>query len=370
MAITDTDYLKTIAAYTQSLDIGGSTAEPDSEADVNARLDTDFSTEFGDWYGDAYNFDRNGTAATATIKIEHTDSFPIAEDQTIKITDAFGTEVTYTSKNTQNLNNQQFAGATSNNAIATSLALCINDANATDKAAAACHGGTITASATDNVVTLTQDVEGTDGNKEIDISGCTQDIFFVSALDGGAPTGKNSATKKGFNGGIGTASTITCTILSNVSADDVITLISEAGGEEASAFTSKTYTAKTAESLGSNQFKGNGGDTTVIATSLHDCIINASGHNNTLVISQNANVLTIKQKLAGELGDTAVATDTNTGDVTISSAFTGGRYGFTGIGSVIPGSALMTFTNHATNNNAVIKTALSSAFKSFCKIKK
>ena len=366
MANTDTDYLKTIAAYAESL---GGTAEPDSEAEVNTRLDTDYSTILGDWYGDDYNFDRNGTAATATIEFVAS-AFPITNDQTIKITDAFGTELTYTVKSSTTAANLEFAGVTGNNDIATALETCINSVDATDIVAAGCHGGTISVSRTDNKLTLTQDVEGTDGNVKIDISGFTEDVVLVSHRHGGGAGGINDAVEKGFSGGSGTAGTITCTILANVAADTVITLISEAGGEEASAFTSKTYTAKTAESLGSNQFKGNGGDTTVIAKSLHDCIINASGHNNTLIVSQNANVLTIKQKLAGELGNTSVATDTDAGDVTISSAFTGAKYGFTGIGSVLPGSSLMTFTNHATNNNDVLKSAIASSFKSFCKIKK
>ena len=81
-------------------------------------------------------------------------------------------------------------------------------------------------------------------------------------------------------------------------------------------------------------------------------------------------LLTIKQKRAGSLGNTTIATDIAADDATISSAFTGAKYGFTGIGSVLPGSALMTFTDHGTNNNPVIKSAISSAFKSFCKIKK
>lgn len=368
MAITDTDYLKTIAAYAESL---GSTAEPDSELEVNARLDADYGTVLGDWYGDAFNFDRNGTAATATIEFTAS-SFPINNDQTIKITDAFGTELTYTVASSTTAADLEFAGVTSNADIATALETCINSVDATDIVAAGCHGGTISVSRDGAKLTLTQDVEGTDGNVEIDISGFTQDVVLVSNTESDGVSGINSSAKKGFRGGIGACGTTTLTVLDTIANNTTITLTSEDGGEEAGAFTEVTYTGLTTETLGDNEFKRNGATTTITAKSIHDCIINAAGHQNKLIVSQNGPVLTIKQKLAGRLGNTTIGASGSDleNDISIASAFSGGEYGFTGIGAVLPGSSLMTFTNHATNNNAVLKSAISAAFKSFCKIKK
>jgi hypothetical protein len=371
--MADSDYVETIGAYGSSI---GSTSKPDTEALADAQIDialprTGTEVDFGDWFKDSYPFDRNGTAATAKIEFTAT-SFPITNDQTIKITDAFGTQITYTVKSSQGLNDQQFAGVTGNSNIATSLAACINDANATDRAAAGCHGGTITASASGSIVTLTQDVEGTDGNTKIDISGFSQDVVKVSGLNG-EMNGINEAAYKGFSGGTGVAATATITVLGTITADKTITIISEDGTDAAAGLgTTKVYTAKDAEDLTADpiEFDRDTGGVSGIATSIHECILDAgTGHNGKIVVSQNAGVLTLKQKKAGALGNTAVTHAIGGGEATITS-FTGGEYALTGPGAILPGSSNMTFTDHATNNHAIIHTAIKSVWKAFTKIKK
>jgi hypothetical protein len=367
------EYVETIGAYGSSI---GTTSKPDTEALANAQIDvalprTGDDVDFGDWFQDTYPFDRNGTAATAKIEFKAT-SFPITNDQTIKITDAFGTEITYTVKGSQGLNDQQFAGVTGNSNIATSLAACINDANATDRAAAACHGGTITASASGAIVTLTQDVEGTDGNTEIDITGFSQDVVAVSGLNG-EMNGINESGYKGFSGGTGVAATGTITVLGTITADKTITIISEDGTDAAAGLgTTKVYVAKGAEDLTADpiEFDRDTGGVGGIATSIHECLLDAgTGHNGKIVVSQNAGVLTLKQKKAGALGNTTIAHAIGGGEATITN-FTGGEYGMVGPGTVLPGSTDMTFTDHATNNHAIIHSAIKEVWKTFCKLKK
>ena len=377
--MADSDYVETIGAYGSSL---GDTAKPDTEALANAQIDlalprTGTQIDFGDWFEDHYPFERNGTAATAKIEFTAT-SFPITNDQTIKITDAFGTEITYTVKGSQALNDQQFAGLTGNSNIATSLAACINDANATDRAAAGCHGGTITASASGSIVTLTQDVEGTDGNTKIDITGFSQDVVRVSGLNG-EMNGINQSGYKGFSGGTGVAATATITVLGSITADKTITIISEDGTDAAGGLgTSIVYKAKDDEDLTADpiEFDRDTGGVSGIATSIHDCILDTgTGHgvagegNNKIVVSQNAGVLTLKQKRAGALGNTTIAHAIGGGEATITN-FTGGEYALTGPGAILPGSSEMTFTDHGTNNHPILQAAIKSVWKRFTKIKK
>ena len=371
--MADSDYVETIGAYGSSL---GSDSKPDTEALANAQIDlalprSGTEVDFGDWFEDHYPFERNGTAATAKIEFTAT-SFPITNDQTIKITDAFGTQITYTVKGSQGLNDQQFAGVTGNSNIATSLAACINDANATDRAAAGCHGGTITAVASGNIVTLTQDVEGTDGNTKIDITGFSQDVVRVSGLNG-EMNGINEAGYKGFSGGTGVASTASITVLGTISNGKTITIISEDGADDAGKLgVTKAYRAQGNEDLTADpcDFDGNDSSTTVIATSIHDCILDAEGgHNGKIVVSQNANVLTLKQKKAGALGDTTIDHAISGSEATIVS-FTGGEFGLIGPGAILPDSSEMTFTNDGTSNHPILQAAIKSVWKRFTKIKK
>ena len=370
--MADSDYVETIGAYGSSL---GSTSKPDTEALANAQIDvalprTGTEIDFGDWFEDHYPFERNGTAATAKIEFTAT-SFPITNDQTIKITDAFGTEITYTVKGSQTLNDQQFAGVTGNSNIATSLAACINDANATDLAAAGCHGGTITAAASGNIVTLTQDVEGNAGNTTIDVSGFSQDVVLVSGLHG-EMNNINSRAYKGFSGGTGEAATATITVIDTIVADKTITIISEDGADDAGKLgVTKAYIAKSGQDLTTDpcQFIRTG-SVTAIASSIHACILDAEGgHNGKIVVSQNAGVLTLKQKKAGVLGNTVIAQSINVNDALFVN-FAGGKCADTGVGGILPATSDMTFTDHATNNHAVIHSAITSVWKRFTKLKK
>ena len=83
------------------------------------------------------------------------------------------------------------------------------------------------------------------------------------------------------------AATATVTFTGAPAVDEVITIIDTAG-------TSKTYTAKGSETLGSGYFNQSG-TTTATAQSLEDCINHASGHNGTITAANVANVLTLTQ---------------------------------------------------------------------------
>ena len=107
---------------------------------------------------------------------------------------------------------------------------------------------------------------------------------------------------------------ITCH--ADIAEDEAITLISTTG-------TSVTYTGKTSETLGSNQFKSDG-NATVTGTSLCDCINNASGHNGEIVCTDGGDgTLTLTQKEPGPHGNTTITDDFDSA-ATVPSAFTGG----------------------------------------------
>ena len=88
-----------------------------------------------------------------------------------------------------------------------------------------------------------------------------------------------------------------------------------------SAGLAKRYTSKTAETLASNQFKGNG-TAAANAQSLLDCIAHADGHNGAIVGSRTGDVLTLKQAVGGAAGNTTF--DLNTLDNVTSVSFQGG----------------------------------------------
>ena len=94
------------------------------------------------------------------------------------------------------------------------------------------------------------------------------------------------------------AATATVTFTGAPAVDEVITIIDTAG-------TSKTYTAKGSETLGSGYFNQSG-TTTATAQSLEDCINHASGHNGTITAANVANVLTLTQVSKGTGGNTTI----------------------------------------------------------------
>ena len=85
--------------------------------------------------------------------------------------------------------------------------------------------------------------------------------------------------------------------------NETITLISaETGGT-----TSKTYTAKSAGAVASNQEFNIGGDAATTATNLSGLITSVNGHNGKLKVSDNGSgTLTITQNVGGTAGNTAV----------------------------------------------------------------
>ena len=101
----------------------------------------------------------------------------------------------------------------------------------------------------------------------------------------------------------------------DIAEDEVITLISTDG-------TSVTYTGKTSEDTAANQFKSNG-NATVTATSLHDCIVHASGHNGKILSSRDTATLTLTQAEPGPDGNTTITSDFDSA-ATVPAAFTGG----------------------------------------------
>ena len=109
--------------------------------------------------------------------------------------------------------------------------------------------------------------------------------------------------------------TATVVCHASIAEDQVITLISTDG-------TSKTYTGKTSEDLAANQFKSDGNDT-VTATSLHDCIVHASGHNGKILSSRDNATLVLTQAEPGPDGNTTITSDFHS-DATVPAAFTGG----------------------------------------------
>ena len=109
--------------------------------------------------------------------------------------------------------------------------------------------------------------------------------------------------------------TATVVCHASIAEDQLITLISTDG-------TSKTYTGKTSENLAANEFKSDGNDT-VTATSLHDCIVHASGHNGKILSSRDNATLVLTQAEPGPDGNTTITSDFHS-DATVPAAFTGG----------------------------------------------
>ena len=109
--------------------------------------------------------------------------------------------------------------------------------------------------------------------------------------------------------------TATVVCHANIAEDQVITLTSADG-------VTKTYTGKTSEDLAANQFKSDG-NATVTATSLHDCIVNANGHDGKILSSRDTATLTLTQRDPGPDGNSAITSDFHS-DATVPSAFTGG----------------------------------------------
>jgi hypothetical protein len=119
-----------------------------------------------------------------------------------------------------------------------------------------------------------------------------------------------------------TAATVTITFSGVPAVDQTIILIDAAA-------TSKTYTAKAAESATAGQFN-RASTAAAAATSLKACIEHANGHNGTITVADSgAGVLTLTQATAGTAGNTAITeTLANTvalgGDAATSNQFTGG----------------------------------------------
>ena len=135
--------------------------------------------------------------------------------------------------------------------------------------------------------------------EEYNKTGAKNKYDFIKSHDGFYPQG---------------SATVVCH--ADIAEDEAITLISTDG-------TSVTYTGKTSETAGSNQFKSNG-NATVTATSLHDCIVRASGHNGKILSSDSGDgTLTLTQAEPGPDGNTTI-TETFDAEATVSSAFTGG----------------------------------------------
>ena len=109
--------------------------------------------------------------------------------------------------------------------------------------------------------------------------------------------------------------TATVVCHADIAEDEEITLISTDG-------TSKTYIGKTSENLANNHFKSDG-NATVTATSLHDCIVHASGHNGKILSSRDTATLTLTQAEPGPDGNTTITSDFDSA-ATVPSAFTGG----------------------------------------------
>ena len=115
-------------------------------------------------------------------------------------------------------------------------------------------------------------------------------------------------------GGDGVAGQGSITLTGNPTVDQTVKLTNTAG-------TLVTYTAKAVEDLTANQFTQASG-AAANATSLGRCISHPSGHNNTIVVSDDeAGVLTLGQATAGIAGNTTI-TETLTSGTAVS--FTGG----------------------------------------------
>jgi len=164
-------------------------------------------------------------------------------------------------------------------------------------------------------IRLTQDVRGLPGNTRIVEAVSDDDLNSgnpaLIILDPGNPV-----TVTQFAHGAGdlqfmanqAVSSPTATIVCHVdiATNETIILISTDG-------TSVTYTAKTAEALGSNQFDADS-TATATATSLKACIEHASGHNGKILVSQDGATLTLTQATPGA---TTTITETFNANATV-----------------------------------------------------
>ena len=375
-----TDYLSAIGAYGSSQ---GGSSQPDLIADITGDTTMNLSSELLNWFNNDYSFDRNGAAASAVLVVPDGDAVcTVAEKDTIVIEDGFGVEKTYVIVDD------------TTTTVATGAVLSSGSDTGSGTAGTLAGGIAVAVNVTGSVSTqgalLTQlkaaieDADGHDTKITATVSGTgngeqTLTLTHAAAGDqGNGTTLRNGLTgvtvRHGFKGGTGRAATATVTVTGNVTAGQTLTITGEDATDSASDYgRTKAFPAKDgSEDLSANppEFHGNAGDNTVIATSIKACIRDNSGLLNDIVVSQNGAVLTLMGKRAGALPNVVVAADqpvAPASGITVTN-FSGGRYGFTGIGAVLPADPLMTFTN--ASNFAVLKTALSSTFKSFCKIKK
>jgi len=375
-----TDYLSAIGAYGSSQ---GGNSQPDLIADITGDSTMGLSSELLTWFNDDYFFSRNGAAASAVLVVPDGDAVcTVAEKDTIVIEDGFGVEKTYVIVDD------------TTTTVATGAVLSSGSDTGSGTAGTLAGGIAVAVNVTGSVSTqgalLTQlkaaieDADGHDTNITATVSGTgdglqTLTLTHAAAGDqGNGTTLRNGLTgvtvRHGFKGGTGRAATATVTVTGNVTAGQTLTITGEDATDSASDYgRTKAFPAKDgSEDLSANppEFHGNAGDNTVIATSIKACIRDGSGLLNDIVVSQNGAVLTLMGKRAGALPNVVVAADQPVAPATgiTVTNFSGGRYGFTGIGAVLPADPLMTFTN--ASNFSVLKTALSSTFKSFCKIKK
>ena len=119
-----------------------------------------------------------------------------------------------------------------------------------------------------------------------------------------------------------TAATATVAFTGVTAVDETIVLISTDG-------TSKTYTAKGAESLTDREFNQSG-TAAAAATSLKACIEHADGHNGKITVADDSSgTLTLTQAVAGADSNTAITENLANatavgGDGSTNNQFTGG----------------------------------------------
>ena len=153
-------------------------------------------------------------------------------------------------------------------------------------------------------------VSGAANGPYIDIVGVSN--TYTSGNAGAYVSGSTPTVVVG--GGDGVAGQGSITLTGNPTVDQTVKLTNTAG-------TLVTYTAKAVEDLTANQFTQASG-AAADATSLGRCISHPSGHNNTIVVSDDgAGVLTLGQATAGIDGNTTI-TETLTNGTAVS--FTGG----------------------------------------------
>jgi len=198
-------------------------------------------------------------AATATITFTDVPNL----NETIAIISTDGTNKTYTAKNITAQSSREFERGATGSPTVTQIAAGLKSCIEHDSG----HAGKITVTQAAGVLTLTQATSGTAGNTTI-----TESLTNV--------------TKTNFTGG--------------------------------AAQTSVTYTAKSTETLGSNQFAVASGVVATIAESLKDCIEHSSGHNGKIIATRTAGVLVLQQATHGVEGNTTLNSGLDNCTVTTS----------------------------------------------------